>query len=180
MRADCWDRALHSFGTASIFERRATKVRTRLRALAGVALGIPLIVGALVLGFGIDTQALRWVVPIAAVLGVLQVAISLWALIAKWDDTLTHSLDSMVDNHRLSRGFEEIARHPTEDFAVRFQVLNAEYNFRDREDLKEVISDEERRRGMRAALRQFQRSCAGCGQVPRDMKRTDCGVCGHF
>ena len=42
------------------------------------------------------------------------------------------------------------------------------------------ITDEEKRMGMRATLRQFQRECANCKQTPVSMVPSECGVCGNF
>ena len=78
---ECWDRALHAFGTAQIFLRRARWHEQALRYLSFVAVAVPVIVGVLVMTFGTG-EYLPWVLGLAGALGAVQVVVSVWSVVA--------------------------------------------------------------------------------------------------
>lgn len=176
--------ALHAFGTAWMFEKRARKYAWRLRALAFLGLVVPLTVGALVGAFGPTFAALKPVLVVAGLVATAQFVFSLWAVVAKWDDALAGSWEGQIENNRLFKRLREISELPASVAAAaldeRLQVVAAEYDAREAQDVRREFSEAERREGMRAGLRQFRRPCAGCAKVPTDMKATACGVCGNF
>lgn len=183
IRTDCWDEALKTFGTAYIFEKRADKMKRKLRWPAFAGIAIPLIIGSIYLSFGKEFEYLGEFVAIAGILGVVQIVVSAWSLVAKWDDRLAYSLESASANYELSNRYTKLAKNPPPDLAEfrrRFDVLEAKNHSRRDSDYKQGVSDKEKRMGMRAGLRQFERACKECGNVPTSMKPTDCAVCGNF
>lgn len=183
LRTQCWNSALEAFGTAFIFEQRAQSLRNRLRLLQFVGLAVPLLVGLIVLGFGTNTDYLPRVLLAAGVLGVVQGGYSLWALTQRWEDGLAYAQESASGNHRISREYKKLAQAfpgagPERD--LRLGILAAEDSQRTEQDYAQAITEPERRMGMRAALRQFQRQCAVCKSVPTSMTPTKCDVCGNF
>lgn len=179
-RIECWNRALHAFATAQIFDKRAAGLRRKRRLLAFLGLVVPMVVGALILSFEKAVSFLPIITLVAGTLGILQFVVSLWALVATWDDEFAYALESTADNYRLSEGYRVIAQNPPEDFSVRFTMLDRDDSHRSDADNKKGISAAEKRLGMRAALHQFQRACAGCDEVPSSVARGRCkgGVCG--
>jgi len=179
-RQACWDRAIETYGTAWIFSRRAKRLAAWLRRLAFVSLVGPLTVGALATGFGLQWWGLSIALVVAAIVGVIQAIVSLWALTANWEDSLKYAYESQSDNNRLSREFQELAEAQPNDFEIRRQVLNAQYNAREQSDNNQHITEPEKREGMRAGLRQFERACSACKKVPTSMSPSQCEVCGNF
>jgi mobilome CxxCx(11)CxxC protein len=106
--------------------------------------------------------------------------LSVWALAAKWDDAFAYSQEAMTDNYRLANTFEKLARVAPADIAMRFEIADAAYQARVDADNRQGLSDKDKRRGMRAALRQYQRPCVGCQKVPASMKPSECDICGNF
>lgn len=183
LRKKCWDEAFHSFGTAEIFRKRASKYRRLLRSLTFLGVAVPTAVGGIVLSFGVDFKYTSIVILIASILGLAQLILSLWSLVAKWDDTYAYSLESLSDNGKLSSLFQELAESPPNDrdeFRTRYDLLQAESRIRTERDNQQIITDKEKRYGMRASLRQFRRECVSCKQIPTSMEATDCDVCGNL
>lgn len=180
LRQQCWDNALHALGTSAIFERRANTYRQRLRLLTFLGIVVPLAVGGMVLSFGTAPNYLPIVLTVAGILGLIQLIGSAWALVARWDDSLAYALESTTSNSRIANEYEQLARNPPTDIDTRVQIITAEDRLRSDLDTKQGITEEEKRRGMRAALRQYKRPCATCGKIPDSMIATDCPTCGQF
>ncbi len=89
----------------------------------------------------------------------------------------------MSANQQLYEAYRSLGSNPPQDpngARVQFDLLNTERKCRDMQDDKEGITEAEKRAGMRAALRQFQRKCAGCNEVPKSLEPLNCAVCGKF
>jgi mobilome CxxCx(11)CxxC protein len=183
LREDCWTQALYAFGTAAIFEQRSRILGRKLRVLDFLGIGVPLAVGGVVTSFSLASQHLELAVLIAGIVSVPQLILTAWSLVSRWEDSYAYALESMADNYRFAQKYESLGRNPPNnlrEFQFRRELLNAESSYRDSLDYKQGLSDKEKRRGMQVALRQYQRPCAGCGEVPKSLKPTDCSVCGQF
>ena len=183
LRSDCWDEALKAFGTAYIFEQRVKGMKWKLRLPAFAGIAIPLIIGSVFLSFGKDFDYLDEFVIGAGVLAVVQITVSVWALIAKWEDGLAYALESASANYELSNEFKKLAKNPPTDIAEfrrPFDILETKNQARRDLDYRQGVSDKEKHKGMRAGLRQFERPCKKCSEVPTSMKATKCPVCGNF
>jgi mobilome CxxCx(11)CxxC protein len=182
-RRNCHDSALRCFGTAYIFECRAAPLRVALKLLAFSSLIGPLSIGSLVLAVGLSSKLIPWAIAIAAFLSVVQITLSLWSLVSHWQENLSYYLKSKADNYRLADQFVGLGNNtifPDNKWRTEFSVLEALGSNRTQLDLRNDITDEEKRMGMRAALREYQRSCASCHQVPRSLEALDCPTCGNF
>lgn len=180
--ADCWDRAIESFGTAWIFEQRAKRLNLKLSVLTYVGVLNPLTIGGLVGTFGREVISLQ-LLAVTGLLGLAQVVISLWAIVATWGDKQSTATERMVANYRFSDRYQSLAKLcPSSDMELRkqFDLIDTEEQGSSSVDKRQGITDAECRAGMRAALRQFQRACIGCKQVPAAMRSTRCDVCGNF
>jgi len=183
IRKQAWDEAVYAYGTAYIFELRANWYRWLLRAITFLGIVMPVVIGAIYLSFRSQQLLLDVLVSIAGILGIVQLVLSIWSLIAKWEDNYSYALESLGANYRISGRFKKFAESPPlqfSDLQREFGLLEAENSFRSDLDNKQGINDKEKRRGMRAALRNFQRPCAACNQVPTSMKPSTCDVCGNF
>jgi mobilome CxxCx(11)CxxC protein len=181
-REKCWNEAFYAFGTAWIFEKRASRLRGRLRILTFLGIAVPLALGGTVASFGLDFRYLGLIIILAAILSIIQLIGSAWALVAKWEDEYAYSLESAVINYGLSNKYKELGENlpESEELRIKMSLLDAENRLRKDSDLKHVITEKEKRMGHRAALRQFRRTCVACGEIPTSMKGSDCNVCGDF
>jgi mobilome CxxCx(11)CxxC protein len=175
LRQDCWDHALHSFAAAAIFERRIRSLSRRLRFLTFLGIVVPALFGALVLGFGLTPDALKWSAAAAAIVGSIQLVASIWSLVVGWDQRLAEASQGMDANSRLCQAYRRLGADPPSDIRTRYDILEAT-----RQEQRAMFNDAEKRFGMRAGLREFQRPCAGCNEVPTSMKPSSCNVCGNF
>lgn len=183
LRKQCQEEAFDCFGTAEIFGKRSKTYRRKLRGLTFLGVVVPAAVGGLVLSFGVDFQYTSVVIGIASVLGLAELVLSLWSLVAKWDDLFAYSLESLSANTQLYSMFKELAENPPQtfqEFKTQYELLQAQNRARTDRDSQQIISERENRFGMRASLRQFQKACASCKKVPTSLKPTDCDVCGDF
>jgi mobilome CxxCx(11)CxxC protein len=181
LKVQGWEAALHAYGTGHIFQKRAHRLKRRTDLLNMITFAVPVLIGTLVGTFG---QNKLWsvVVIVAAVVGAAQVVISLWALVTRWPEDLAYSSASAAANESLSARFASLARDSTKVSPLRTQLekLSIEDASRRERDNEKGVKDKERRMGMRAALRKFQRTCPACNTVPTTMDSSDCGVCGRF
>ncbi|MBN2312698.1 MAG: hypothetical protein JXM79_02140 [Sedimentisphaerales bacterium] len=183
LRLQCWDSAIHAFGTGYIFERRSRCLRFQLRLLSFLGIIVPVFVGGIVTTYGIQFKYIGIILATGGILALAQLIASIWAIIAKWDDAYAYSQESTSANYDLANKYKAIAQSPPsklDDFRIRLEFLNAENQRRSDTDYRQSITEKEKRMGMRAALRNLQRECTACKMVPTTMKPTNCGVCGNF
>lgn len=181
-RRSCHDSALYCFGTAYIFERRAVPLRVALKLLAFSSLVGPLSIGALVVSVGSSSTIIPWVIAAAAVLSMFQIILSLWSLVSRWQENLSYYLESKADNYYIANRFSSLGNMglPDNKWRTEFSVLEALGDNRTKLDLRHDITDEEKRMGMRAALRHYQRNCASCNNIPNSLDPSNCPICGNF
>jgi len=179
VRQVCWTRVVHTVGTGAIFERRARKYQRLVRGPAFLGVVVPSVVGTMVLAWGANAASRPIVLWTAGILATLQIVLSVWALVARWDSSLAYALDSAAENHRLAAQFERLARTPPSDLQMRFDLLDAAYQARSDSDVKQVVSSSEKRFGLRSGLHRIQRPCVECGKIPVPDDPSLCSVCGR-
>jgi mobilome CxxCx(11)CxxC protein len=131
---------------------------------------------------GFAPERILNILIVVAVVSVVEALVSLWSLIATWADSLSYSQRSLTDNLALSSAFKELAeqaQNPPPDLLLRFADLRSKDESR-REQDADKVSERDLRYAHRAGLRQFQRECQGCQQVPTSLDSTDCDICGRF
>lgn len=178
VRQTCWQRAVHAYGSAAIFERRAQGLQRRLKALTFLGIAVPVTVGGVIMSFGLATPNLGTILIAAGVLSIAQLVGSIWSLVSRWDSSLAYALESATENHRLSSQFEKLGVTAPADLAVRFEWSEAAYQARSDTDVRQTITPSEKRYGLRVGLQRFQRSCVACGQIPDPGRPTACSTCG--
>lgn len=183
LRKRTWKRAYDAYGTAWVFEGRSRRLRDRLNFVNYAGIATPLLVGATVLSFGVKTDILPMMLTIVGIVGILQLLISLWSIIAKWVEGHAYSVESMLANNRLAARFEDLASNPPDDydkFKERYDRIVVEDDHRRDLDMKWNVTEREKRSGTRYTLRRFKLRCEGCGKVPTSMVASKCDVCGNF
>lgn len=184
IRTECWKQALYAYGTAYIFNSRSRRLRVGLRILRFFGLALPASVGFVAVSFGLDSPWTGSALTVAAVLGLLQFLVSVWAQVANWEDEFAYATSSVSANNSLSERFQELGRDPPtypREVQRQFRLIRAEASARSDLDNRKGITDREKRMGMRAALWRFQRACATCEAVPASIRPSgNCGTCGRF
>lgn len=183
LRRRCWDSAVHCFGTSQIFLSRSKRLTRNLRLLTYLGLAAPLAVGTIVAAFGLQSTIAPLALAIAAVVGIFQVIVFAWSVVFSWVDRNVYAKESAVANDDLSNRFSRLGATPPStlhEMQAAVDIVETEDKLRRQRDSEAHMSEAENRMGMRAGLRQFQRSCIACGEVPTTMTSTDCDVCGRF
>lgn len=178
----CGELCFQCYGYSGLFDYRAGRLGRRINLLKVFGLLVPAVVGVTYLSRDYATF-LSILVWMSGIIGIIQFAISLWAVIYKWDDELTYCFEASQNYSDLSDKFSRLAELPPNDFTVfqnQYDMLRTEFRLRQQQDSKHGIKDWERRRGMRIALRQFQRPCVGCSNIPLSLLSTECDVCGKY
>ncbi|MEZ6101177.1 MAG: hypothetical protein R3E01_19785 [Pirellulaceae bacterium] len=182
-RQKCVEEMIHCWGTYSIFDHRAKVLGRRLFLLQSLGLAVPAAVAGVVTTLGVDSKLVPYFLTVAGILATVQGVMSAIAMTAKWEDVFAYAKESMSSNRRLSDRFRELMESPPSqdhDAELIFQVLSAENNQRSDGDEKQQITEDEKRRGHRLALRHYQHKCAACGKVPTSLNPSECDVCGNF
>jgi mobilome CxxCx(11)CxxC protein len=180
---ECANQAFHATGTAWIFEQRAKRLGRQLNLLTYLSFLVPLLVGGLVVGYGANAALLPYTVSIGAGLGILLSLVSAWSVVFKWVDSQAYANESMAANRRLARRYTDLIQVGASSHTglkIQYDLLRLEDQLREELDNRQSIRDAEDRAAMRAALRQTQRDCAACKQVPTSLKASNCDVCGDF
>jgi mobilome CxxCx(11)CxxC protein len=174
----CGDKKFYAYGTARIFERRARRLELGRNWITYLGVAVPAVVGGGYLAFGKDFPAI--LIVAAGILGVLQLALSLWSLVAKWDDRYAYAQRAMQVHTYLFNAWDALVKRPPADFEVRVQHLDDEDQRQEQSDLTQNISDKEKRFAMRATLYHYGNKCARCGRQPASMTPSNCDTCGNF
>jgi mobilome CxxCx(11)CxxC protein len=182
-RQHCITESLHCHGTAYVFGERAKLLRWRLKLMSFFGLVVPGLVGISIGSFGVTADATIYLISLAAVAALPQFVLSVWSLVDDWTGSLSYADESVADNTALADAFERLARNLTlepQEFVGEMRLLDQRNDARSTSDQKRDASDDEKRMGMRAGLRQLQKACASCGQIPVSLEPSDCDVCGNF
>lgn len=174
----CRDKAFYAFGTTKIFESRTRRLETYRNWITYLGIIVPLLVGSVVLSFG--KEWLPVVLVPAGIVGAIQLALSAWSLVAKWDDRYSYALGAMQSQTQLFNKWERLAKRQPADIEQLASDLDAEDQRQERADIAQNIKDQERRYAMHATLYHFGNACQGCGVKPISMKPTKCDTCGNF
>jgi mobilome CxxCx(11)CxxC protein len=183
LRQDCWNESLQSFGKAYIFDKRAQRYSFYINLLKVFGIVVPVTVGATAIGYGFDSVLLKYSIALAIPLTIAQLIFSVCAIVYKWDDELSYSYEASQELSTLSDKFKRLAKTPPDDFKDfehEFEILNTIIKTRNQQSSKHNLREWELRMGMRYSLREYQRKCAGCGEIPKSMEPTKCDVCGNF
>lgn len=183
LRIESWNNALHTYGTAYIYNKRNRGLRNRLKWITFLGIIVPILIGAVATGYGIESEYLKVIILITTPISIVQLIISTWSLIAKWNDTSEYYTETSISNNDLSANYVDLAKYPPpkeEDLKNELEKINIKKGQRDIQDSKYSLLEKEKREGMRYALRKFRRECVGCNETPTSMNSTECEICGKF
>ena len=179
----CRQESLLCLGTSAVFERRAKTLRNRLRSLTFLGIAVPSVVGAAFMAFGAKSSLTGALLGLASLLGLVQVIGSIWSLTYRWDDDFAYAMESMSANRSFHEKFKSLADNlpsSAEEADFKFEILQTESNSRSEADMKQHVTEDEKRYGLRAALRNLHSACTQCKQIPTSLTPSNCDICGNF
>lgn len=130
---------------------------------------------------GLQSPYLPAAIMVAGAIALVQVIVAIWSLVAGWDNSLAYAIESKSENYRLANQFADLGKTTSlgeAKFELELSVLETIADLRSSLDNRVDIGDKEKRMGMRAGLRNYQRPCAGGHGIPLSMKPVKCPVCG--
>lgn len=169
------EQSIHCMATSAMFDRRARSLKSWLSFLDYWGLGLPLAVGGLALA-GIKLSSVAFAA--AGLLALAQSLMFLWAITKRMPDLLESAAEGRRVNREHAEQYDAFAKTPpSPEEWIRLEAQRASQSAQDE---KAGLTDEEKRYGMRVALRQYKWKCATCRQVPTAMAPSGCETCGKF
>lgn len=176
----CIDRAFYAYGTSRIFESRAQSLGKKRNAITFLGIAVPLTVGSLILSFGTMPAILPVLVWIAGAIGTVQLILSMWSIVARWDEQYSYAITAMLANTRIFNTWERLSKNQPPNLKDLVYEVDAEDQRQEQSDLTQHISEKEKRFAMRASLYYKGCACAVCKTKPASMKPSNCDTCGNF
>lgn len=181
--SDLWDRSLNCYGTAYLLQYKMQKITVFNTILKFMGLAIPLVVGGVVLSFGYNQALMPILLYVLGILSIIQLIVSLWAIVDNWDRKIEIYSESKLKNLELSDLLKDCALRYNQDkdkYDSVFTELIIKDDIQKRNDNKIYFSEKEKRKGLRAGLFQFQRECVSCKKIPKSLRASNCETCGKF
>jgi mobilome CxxCx(11)CxxC protein len=186
IRKDCWGFIFHTYGTIRLFEKRAKHLQTGRTWITFLGVVVPVVVGGVVLGFGADMTSkdvFKYLLYSAGSVGLIQLILSTWSIVSRWDEKYEYAMKSVVENTKLYNDWDDYRKRQIVDNAESEQKFNDIKSRTDQQEFRDIsqnISDKEKRFATRSALFYFKQQCHVCNEVPKDMKPGKCSGCGNF
>jgi len=174
----CSDKRFQAFGTGKIFERRVKRLERRRNWITYLGIAVPLLVGSLGLSFG--GNWVKYLAVPAGIAAAIQLILSLWSLVARWDDKYVYAVSAMQAQTKLFNSWDFLAKRQPANLEQRIDDLAAEDQRQETSDIAQGILPEEKRFAMRAALYHYGLVCLACKIQPPSMKASKCDTCGNF
>lgn len=174
----CRDRAFYAYGTSRIFEKRVQSLSRKRNLITFLGIVVPLVVGGSVLSFGNNGTYLPYLIAIAGFFMLLQLIVSAWSLVARWDERYQYAVGATQANTRLYNNWKAILERPSKDFDQKILELDSEDQRQESADIAQHITDKEKRFAMRASLFYMNLPCPTCQKTPTSMKSSKCDTCG--
>ena len=183
---DCWGFIFHAYGTIRLFERRAKRLQTGRTWITFLGIVVPVIIGGVVLAFGTDIaskDAFKYLLYVAGIVGLIQLIISTWSIVSRWDEKYEYAMKSVIENTKLYNECDNYRKRllnnspESEDLFEKIKSTKEELEFK---DLGQNISDKEKRFAARSAYFYFKQPCHVCNKIPTDLNPEKCSGCGNF
>lgn len=177
---ECRGKEFYAFGTHRIFDRRAQMLQLLRVWITFLGIVTPLVVGGVVLSFGANTTVLPYALIIAGIVGLVQLILSAWSIVSRWDEKYEYAIESSRANTELYNRFKSLADNPPTDLADLYKHTVHDNEAREFKDLGQSISEKEKRFANREALKYYRKACSICHIVPIVSKPSKCDGCGNF
>jgi mobilome CxxCx(11)CxxC protein len=177
---ECWGKEFHAYGTAQLFEKRAKKLQQFRTWITFLGIICPVLIGGTVLAFGAESKILPYALLCVGAVGICQLILSTWSLVARWDEGYEYALESTRANTELYNRFKRISVSDPAEMPSLYIGACADYDERELRDLSKSITDKEKRYANRKSLQYYRRACLVCSLVPLSTKPSKCDGCGNF
>jgi len=168
------DRAVEAYGTAVVFQKRASRYRRLIASLNFVGLAIPLTIGGIALANLLAKHWFERMGYFAGVLVAIQGIVFLWSVIANWPESLDYSAGASAENIALYMRLKTLrAQIMSPPLPPGFDAAYASLIVRDddqiKQDFRRAVGESEKIYGYRAALLYLQEECFVCRKSPESM-----------
>jgi mobilome CxxCx(11)CxxC protein len=184
IKGESWDKAFHAYGTARIFEKRASRLGFKLRVLEFLGIAVPVTIGSTVLSLNVRQFEMfaPWLIWISTAITTIQLIGSIWALVSGWNNSYAFALEAQKRNARFRSRWERLtkAEQSENELKAEFDQLSALEDETGEQDLTQGITEKEKHFGMHESLFRYERPCAKCGIVPKTHKPSKCDCCGNY
>lgn len=151
-----------------------------------LGLALPVAIGGVAAADLLGAGALKQLIWAASAIGVVQLIVSLWSVVADWPGQLESSLLASGENSRLANEFDALAKQfatPPANFNSIYDKLTTQDNAQQAADERQLITKDEKIYGHRAALYQYGLKCVKCQAVPATRETSSatkarCDTCG--
>ena len=113
------------------------------------------------------------------ILGAVQLLLSVFSLVFRWDEKYLYALESSRENNALYNKFKDLAVAPFQDIEHKYQALLDENDGRELKDLGQAVTEIEKKFGYKSALKQFGLACHECAKSKTCWKPFGCETCGR-
>ncbi|MGC8343627.1 mobilome CxxCx(11)CxxC protein [Pantoea ananatis] len=173
-----------AYGTARIFDKRMRALDWKRKTVTFLGVLVPLMIGGSALSFGLSAAFLPILITIAGILTLIQLAFSLWSLVAGWDRSYSDCIASVKENTSIYNQAEKIVKkigHIDKSLLESlYEELKEKYERREQGDLSLVVNDKELRFANRMACFHYKKECHICKKVPAALKAGNCDGCGNY
>lgn len=141
---------------------------------------IPLLVGATAMAFGVDSGWFPGLLYVAGFLAIIQLSVSVWSVVARWDERYEQAIESSRANTRLYNLWKKLIAHPPISLNEKVDEALATDHEQEQKDLASAISEKEKRFAMHETLFYFGKPCPTCRKIPLSKKPSECDMCGNY
>lgn len=181
VRTDCWNKAIDAAGYYYIYSQKIKSIEKWLKFSKIMGIILPVFLGGMLSTYSAYPDLITFSLWITSPLAVIQLVLSAVLTVKGSDENLVKYSSMAAEYSILDEALRRLGRYPIEDeidYKNQFDILMERERGIGKGNLS--VTDGEKRMGMRYALREQSRKCAGCKMVPVSMHPTNCDVCGNF
>ncbi|MGV6393681.1 mobilome CxxCx(11)CxxC protein [Pseudomonas caspiana] len=180
IKQECRNKEFYTYGTHRLFDARARTLRQLRSWITFLGMATPLFVGGVVSSFGTDFKALPYLIWVMGGVGLIQLLMSAFSIVFRWDERYEYALESSRANTELYNGFKYLADNLPPDLEAKYKDLVRENESREFKDLGQAITDKDMRFANHASLKYHRKACHVCEVIPISSKPSKCDSCGNF
>lgn len=175
-----------SYGTSRIFDKRMRELNWKRKVVTFLGVFVPLMIGGVVLSFGLKAAFLPLCIFIAGIASIVQLGFSLWSLVSGWDRSYSDYIASVKENtaiYNLADSIHrKIGKFDENKLETLIDDLTERFKRREQDDLTLCVNDKELRYANRVSCFYFKKKCYVCDTIPNTLKpkNCECDGCGKF
>lgn len=184
LKDNCNEHMFWCYGTSALFQRRERKLKKLREWITYLGIIGPIVIGSAVGAFGkdwkiADFELVPMIVTLASAVGIVQIVLSTWALVARWDEAYGAAQESIRNNNDLYHKFRSLRDMPPQDYMPALELLRQENMRQEGQDYRQSITEKEKRYAYHQSMRYLGKECRACRTIPSG-KSTECSTCGKW